>query len=75
MDTNRNRIIGERIRSSRERHHLTLEETAARSGKQFSAARLANYEQGIRRPGIEEVEAIAAVFGDVSAAWLLKLDT
>jgi transcriptional regulator with XRE-family HTH domain len=74
MESDRTRIIGERIRSTRERHHLTCEDVAERAGGRFTAARLANFEDGIRRPGIEDVEAIADVLGDVSASWLLALD-
>jgi transcriptional regulator with XRE-family HTH domain len=40
----------------------------------ISASRLANYESGLRRPGIEEAEALARALGDVSAAWLLTLE-
>jgi transcriptional regulator with XRE-family HTH domain len=59
MDTSRTLIIGERIRSKRERHHLTLEDVAGRGGRMLTASRPANFEQGIRRPSLEQVEAMS----------------
>lgn len=75
METSRTHLIGERIRSARERHRLSHEDLAAGTAGQITASRLRNYEEGIRRPGIEEAEAMAEAFGDVSAAWLLTLDS
>ncbi|HSO81362.1 helix-turn-helix transcriptional regulator [Thiocapsa sp.] len=75
MDTSRNHLIGERIRSAREHHHLSHEDLAGRTTGQITPSRLRNDEEGIRRTGIEDTEAMAAVFGDVSAAWLLTLDS
>lgn len=74
MDLNRTRTIGDRIRTTRERHQMTLLDVSERSDGLFSASRLANFEQGIRRPEVEDALALAAVFGDTSPAWLLTLD-
>lgn len=74
MELNRTSMIGQRIRTTRERYHLSIAELATRTDGHLSPSRIANFEAGIRRPGIEEIEAIAAAFGDVSAAWLLTLD-
>lgn len=74
MELNRTSRIGLRIRTTRERHRLSIAELATRTDGLLSPSRIANFEAGIRRPGIEEIETIAAAFGDVSAAWLLTLD-
>ena len=74
MEMTRNLRIGERIRTSRERYGLSHEALAALTDGQISASRLVNYESGLRRPGIEEAEALATAFRDVSAAWLLTLE-
>ncbi len=66
--------IGSRIREARTRHAWTLEELSLFTDRAITPSRLANYEHGIRRPGIEEAEALANAFGDVSASWLLTLD-
>lgn len=74
MELNRTSMIGNRIRTTRERYRLSIAELATRTNGHLSPSRIANFEAGIRRPGIEEIEAIAAAFGDISAAWLLTLD-
>jgi transcriptional regulator with XRE-family HTH domain len=74
MELTRNQQIGERIRTAREHYNLSHKALAALTDGAISASRLANYESGLRRPGIEEAEALARALGDVSAAWLLTLE-
>jgi transcriptional regulator with XRE-family HTH domain len=40
----------------------------------LSKSRISNYEQGIRRPGLEESRELAEALGTVSATYLLCLD-
>lgn len=74
MEQTRNLVIGSRIREARTQHAWTLEELSRFTDSAITPSRLANYENGIRRPGIEEAETLADAFSDVSAAWLLTLD-
>lgn len=74
MERTRSHEIGSRIREARTQHAWTLDELSLFTNRAITPSRLANYEHGIRRPGIEEAEALANAFGDVSAAWLLTLD-
>ena len=74
MEQTRSLEIGSRIREARTRRAWTLEELSRFTHQAIKPSRLANYENGIRRPGIEEAETLANAFGDVSAAWLLTLD-
>ena len=55
--------IGQRLKKLREDKGLSLSELSAATGKELSKSRISNYEQGIRRPGIEELELLAAVLG------------
>jgi transcriptional regulator with XRE-family HTH domain len=71
MNLTRTRKIGERIRGSRERHQLTIEDAAARPGALDTPSRLANVEHVVRRP---DIEAIAEAFGDVSVGRLPALN-
>ena len=74
MGQNRSLEIGSRIRAARTRHAWTLEELSRFTDRAITPSQLANYENGLRRPGIEEAEALPNAFGDVSAAWILTLD-
>lgn len=65
--------IGLRLKEVRKRQGLTLEALAQRTGV-LSKSRISNYEQGARRPGIEEAQALASALGTVSATYLLCLD-
>ena len=64
--------IGRRIKLAREKMDLTLAGLEAHT-KSLSKSRISNWEQGTRRPGVEEARELAEVRG-VSAAWLLCLD-
>ncbi|EGV16437.1 helix-turn-helix domain-containing protein [Thiocapsa marina] len=57
----RDQVMGERLRTARDHARLTREDVSARLDGSISPSRLANYEQGIRRPALEDVEAIARV--------------
>lgn len=74
MELTRTFQIGERIRTARELCGLSHEALATLTDGAISASRLANYESGLRRPGIEEAEALGKALGGVSAAWLLDLE-
>ncbi|WP_295390044.1 helix-turn-helix transcriptional regulator [uncultured Thiodictyon sp.] len=65
--------IGNRLRQARHDQKLSLSELAERTGC-YSKSRISNYEQGLRRMGLEESMALAAALGTVSATWLLCLD-
>ncbi|MCU0833175.1 MAG: helix-turn-helix transcriptional regulator [Chromatiaceae bacterium] len=65
--------IGARLRSVRHSQGLTLGELSDRT-RVLSKSRISNYEQGLRRMGLEEAELLAAALGTVSATYLLCLD-
>ena len=53
MEQTRSLEIGSRIREARTRRAWTLEELSGFTHRAITPSRLANYENGIRRPGIE----------------------
>ncbi len=65
--------IGNRLREARHDQQLSLSELAERTGC-YSKSRISNYEQGLRRMGLEESMVLAAALGTVSPTWLLCLD-
>ena len=65
--------IGQRLRAARHAQRLSLAALAARTGS-LSKSRISNYEQGIRRMGLEEAQELAAALGTVTATYLLCLD-
>jgi transcriptional regulator with XRE-family HTH domain len=65
--------IGQRLREARQAQRLSLAELAART-KSLSKSRISNYEQGIRRMGLEEAQVLAAALGTVTPIYLLCLD-
>ena len=67
------RSIGQRLRAQRQAVGLSLSELAQRTGG-LSKSRISNYEQGIRRMGLEEAEALATALGTVTPAYLLGLE-
>lgn len=69
-----NRRIGDRLRSARQAHGLSLSQLSARTGGTLTKSRISNYEQGIRRISIEAAQAIASALGSVTAAHLMCLD-
>jgi transcriptional regulator with XRE-family HTH domain len=66
--------IGTRLRAARHAQELSLSELSERTGGELSKSRISNYEQGLRRMGIEEARALAAALGSVSATYLLCLE-
>ena len=72
--TSLTRRIGSRLRAERQRRGWSMSELSARTADQLSKSRISNYEQGIRRMGLEAAHQIAAALETVSPAWLLLLD-
>lgn len=66
--------IGLRIRAERERRRLSLSQLSEKTDHALSKSRISNYEHGIRRVGLEEAQALAAAFEDVSTEYLLCLN-
>jgi transcriptional regulator with XRE-family HTH domain len=62
-----------RLREARQAQGWSLAELAARTNS-LSKSRISNYEQGIRRMGLEEAQELSAALGTVSATYLLCLD-
>jgi transcriptional regulator with XRE-family HTH domain len=69
-----NRAIGERLRAARQARGLSLSELGRLTGGQYGKSRISNYEQGLRRLGIEGALALAEALGNVSAAHLLCVE-
>lgn len=65
--------IGQRLRAARQAQRLSLAALAARTDS-LSKSRISNYEQGIRRMGLEEAQELAAALGTVTPTYLLCLD-
>jgi len=65
--------IGQRLRAARSAQKLSLSALAART-KTLSKSRISNYEQGIRRMGIEEAQELAEALDGLTATYLLCLD-
>jgi transcriptional regulator with XRE-family HTH domain len=66
--------IGHRLREARNAQQLSLSQLSARTGGRLGKPRISNYEQGLRRLGIEEAQILAEVLGTVSATYLLCLE-
>ncbi|QIK39152.1 helix-turn-helix transcriptional regulator [Caldichromatium japonicum] len=65
--------IGQRLRSARHAQGLSLADLSNRT-QSLSKSRISNYEQGIRRMGIEEAQELATALGNVTPTYLLCLD-
>lgn len=68
------REIGERLRGARKGASLSLSQLAERTEGRLSKSRISNYEQGLRRMGVEEARELATALGTVSPGYLLCLD-
>jgi len=66
--------IGLRLRAARRAQKLSLQALSVRTGGALMKSRISNYEQGIRRLGIEEAQVLAEALGTVSVTYLLCLD-
>ena len=65
--------IGQRLRAARQAQGLSLSELSNRTGT-LSKSRISNYEQGIRRMGLEEAQELAHALGTVTPTYLLCLE-
>jgi transcriptional regulator with XRE-family HTH domain len=65
--------IGQRLRAARQALGLSLADLSSRTGS-LSKSRISNYEQGIRRMGLEEAQELALALGTVTPTYLLCLD-
>jgi transcriptional regulator with XRE-family HTH domain len=65
--------IGQRLRAARQAQGLSLSDLSSRTGS-LSKSRISNYEQGIRRMGLEEAQTLAQALGSVTPTYLLCLD-
>ncbi|WP_338081313.1 helix-turn-helix domain-containing protein [Allochromatium vinosum] len=65
--------IGQRLRAERKSLRLSLADLSERTGT-LSKSRISNYEQGIRRMGLEEARILADALGTVTPAYLLCLE-
>lgn len=68
-----NKKIGQRLRGVRIAQKLSLSDLAART-KTLSKSRISNYEQGIRRMGLEEAQELAEALEGCTPSYLLCLD-
>jgi transcriptional regulator with XRE-family HTH domain len=68
-----NKQIGQRLRAARQSHKYSLSELAART-RSLSKSRISNYEQGIRRMGIEEAVELSEALEGLTPTYLLCLD-
>jgi len=66
--------IGQRLRALRHERKLSLQHLSDLTDGTLSKSRISNYEQGIRRLGIEPAQTLATALSGVSAAYLLCLD-
>lgn len=65
--------IGQRLRAARHEQKLSLSELSSRT-ESLSKSRISNYEQGIRRMGLEEAQELANALGTVTPTYLLCLE-
>jgi transcriptional regulator with XRE-family HTH domain len=65
--------IGQRLRSARQMLGLSLSELSNLTGA-LSKSRISNYEQGIRRMGLEEARQLATALVSVTPTYLLCLE-
>nr|WP_245232527.1 helix-turn-helix transcriptional regulator [Thiorhodococcus minor] len=62
------------MRAERQRRGWSLNDLSARTHGVLSKSRISNYEQGIRRMGLEAAQHLAAALETVTPAWLLLLE-
>ena len=62
------------MRDARKGQGISLAALASRTSDRLSKSRISNYEQGLRRMGIEKARTLANTLGTVSATHLLCLD-
>jgi transcriptional regulator with XRE-family HTH domain len=64
--------VGFRIREARQMRKMTLKRVAEKTGD-LKVARISNFEQGRRMPGLEEIKQLASAL-DVSVSYLLCIE-
>nr|WP_240905608.1 helix-turn-helix transcriptional regulator [Thiorhodococcus mannitoliphagus] len=62
------------MRAERQRRGWSLNDLSTRTDGALSKSRISNYEQGIRRMGLEAAQHLAAALETVTPAWLLLLE-
>lgn len=65
--------IGQRLRAARQAQGLSLSELSSLTGT-LSKSRISNYEQGIRRMGLEQAQQLASALVSVTPTYLLCLE-
>ncbi|MBK1716241.1 helix-turn-helix domain-containing protein [Thiocystis violacea] len=65
--------IGQRLRAARQEQKLSLSDLSSRTNS-LSKSRISNYEQGIRRMGLEEAQELSIALGTVTPTYLMCLD-
>ncbi|GAB0147962.1 helix-turn-helix domain-containing protein [Marichromatium gracile] len=65
--------IGQRLRAARQEQKLSLSDLSSRTNS-LSKSRISNYEQGIRRMGLEEAHELSMALRTVTPTYLLCLD-
>lgn len=73
VKTDLTKKIGQRLRSARQAQGLSLSELSSLTGA-LSKSRISNYEQGIRRMGLEEAQQLATALVSVTPTYLLCLE-
>jgi transcriptional regulator with XRE-family HTH domain len=68
-------LIGDRLRAARRELKLTRAGLSALTDPPLTNTRIRNYEQGRRRPGLEEAHNLSAAMGNITATYLLGFDT
>lgn len=72
-ETDLTKRIGGRLRATRQAQGLSLSELSGLTGV-LSKSRISNYEQGIRRMGLEEAQLLAKALLSVTPTYLLCLE-
>ena len=70
----RTKRMGERLSRARKAQGWSLSVLSEKTQGALSKSRISNYEQGLRRMGVEQAEVLAMALASVSASYLLDLD-
>lgn len=73
MDHALTRRIGMRLRSARQARGLSMKQVSQLTGGRLGVSRIANFENGTRRPSIESAVMLAAALGNIPVPELLCL--
>jgi transcriptional regulator with XRE-family HTH domain len=69
------RAIGQRLRAARKGRGKSLQALSEATGGALATSRISNYELGTRRLSLEAAQILAEALGNVSAAYLLCLES